>query len=120
LDHDGRLWIQTDQQGDGTGDWVNIGGNMMSVADPSTREVKRFLISPRNCEVTGVVNTPDGKTMFIGIQHPGEDWAPAGFTSKSTWPDSGVNGPTTQGGVVNKPRSSVVVITKDNGGVIGT
>jgi len=120
FDKDGRLWIQTDQQGDGTGDWANIGSNVMSVADPSTRVVKRFMTSPRNCEVTGVVNTPDGKTMFVGIQHPGEDWAPAGFTSKSTWPDSGVNGTTTQGGVVAKPRSAVVMITKDNGGVIGT
>ena len=120
FDKDGRLWIQTDQQGDGTGDWVNIGGNMMSVADPATRQVRRFLTSPRNCEVTGVDTTPDGKTMFVGIQHPGEDWAPGGYTSRSSWPDSGVNGPTTQAGVVVKPRSAVVVITKDNGGVIGT
>ncbi len=120
FDKDGRLWIQTDQQGDGTGDWVNIGGNMMSCADPTTRKITRFMTSPRNCEVTGVVNTPDGKTMFVGIQHPGEDWAPGGFTAKSTWPDSGVNGPTTQGGAVSKPRSSVVVITKNDGGVIGT
>jgi secreted PhoX family phosphatase len=120
FDKDGRLWIQTDQQGNGLGDWVNIGGNMMSVADPATREVRRFCTTPRNCEITGVVTTPDGKTMFVGIQHPGEDWAPGGFTSQSTWPDSGANGPTTQNGVVAKPRSAVAVITKDNGGVIGT
>ncbi|MEO7851868.1 MAG: PhoX family phosphatase, partial [Rubrivivax sp.] len=120
FDKDGRLWIQTDQQGDGTGDWVNIGGNMMSVADPATRQVRRFLTSPRNCEVTGVDTTPDGKTMFVGIQHPGEDWAPGAYTSRSTWPDSGANGPTTQSGVAVKPRSAVVVITKDDGGVIGT
>ena len=119
FDKDGRLWIQTDQQGDGTGDWANIGGNMMSCADPATRKITRFMTSPRNCEVTGVVTTPDGKTMFVGIQHPGEDWAPGAFTSRSTWPDSGVNGVTTQA-VAVKPRSSVVVITKDNGGVIGT
>ncbi len=121
FDRDGRLWIQTDQQGDGTGDWANIGGNMMSVADPATREVKRFMTSPRNCEVTGVVTTPDGRTMFVGIQHPGEDWAPGSYTARSTWPDSGVNGPTTQSGAAAvKPRSSVVVITKNDGGVIGT
>ena len=57
--------------------------------------------------------------MFVGIQHPGEDWAPGSFISKSTWPDSGANGPTTQT-VLNKPRSAVVVITKNDGGVIGT
>jgi uncharacterized protein len=119
FDKDGRLWIQTDQQGDGLGDWVNIGGNAMFAADPSTRRITRFLTSPRNCEVTGVVSTPDGKTMFVGIQHPGEDWAPGAFTAKSSWPDSGANGPTTQT-TLTKPRSALVVITKDNGGVIGT
>jgi secreted PhoX family phosphatase len=119
FDKDGRLWIQTDQQGDGLGDWINIGGNVMSCADPATRRITRFLTSPKNCEVTGVITTPDGKTMFVGIQHPGEDWAPGAYTAKSTWPDSGINGPTTQAAVV-KPRSAVVVITKNDGGVIGT
>jgi hypothetical protein len=119
FDRDGRLWIQTDQQGDALGDWINIGSNAMFAADPATRRITRFLTSPRNCEVTGVINTPDGKTMFVGIQHPGEDWAPGAFTAKSTWPDTGANGPTTQT-VVTKPRSAIVVITKDDGGVIGT
>ncbi len=119
FDRQGRLWIQTDQQGDGTGDWVNIGGNAMFACDPSTRRITRFLTSPRNCEVTGVVNTPDSRTMFVGIQHPGEDWAPGAYTAKSTWPDSGLNGPTTQS-VVTKPRSALVVVTKNDGGVIGT
>jgi uncharacterized protein len=123
FDKQGRLWIQTDQQGDATGDWVNIGGNAMFACDPSTRKISRFATSPRNCETTGVVGTPDYRTMFIGIQHPGEDWAAdfptGGYTAKSTWPDSGVNGPTTQA-VVAKPRSAVVVITKNNGGVVGS
>ena len=119
FDRDGRLWIQTDQQGDGLGDWTNIGGNAMFAADPSTRRITRFLTSPRNCEVTGVVSTPDLRTMFVGIQHPGEDWAPGAYTAKSTWPDSGANGPTTQA-TVAKPRSALVVVTKNDGGVIGT
>jgi hypothetical protein len=121
FDQDGRLWIQTDQVGNATGDWVNIGGNVMMCADPYTGETRRFLTSPKNCEVTGVVGTPDGKTLFVGIQHPGEDWT-GSFTANSTWPDSGINGPTTQShvGTVYKPRSGIVVITKDDGGVIGT
>ena len=119
FDRDGRLWIQTDQAGDAQGDWVNIGGNVMMCADPSTGETRRFLTGPRHCEVTGVITTPDGRTMFVGIQHPGEDWNDT-FTDNSTWPDSGVNGPTTADGRVSKPRSGVVVITKDDGGVIGT
>lgn len=120
FDRDGRLWIQTDQVGDASGDWVNIGGNVMMCADPSTGETKRFLTSPPHCEVTGVITTPDSKTMFVGIQHPGEDWK-IDFTDNSTWPDSGYNGPTTfTGSSVSKPRSSVIVITKDDGGVIGS
>lgn len=120
FDQDGRLWIQTDQQGDGLGNFANIGGNAMFAADPQTRRITRFATSPRNCETTGVVSTPDGRTMFMGIQHPGEDWASAGvYTANSTWPDSGANGSTTQP-VVTKPRSALVVITKDDGGVVGT
>lgn len=120
FDEDGRLWIQTDQQGDAKGDWVNIGGNSMLCADPTTGETRRFLTAPPNAEVTGVISTPDGKSMFVGIQHPGEDWITS-YTQNSTWPDNGANGPTTSAvrGVA-KPRSSVVVITKDDGGVIGT
>jgi secreted PhoX family phosphatase len=43
-------------------------------------------------------------------------------TDNSTCPYSGVNGPTTASalGTVHKPRSGVVVITRDDGGVIGT
>ncbi len=72
FDEDGRLWIQTDQAGDAKGDWVNIGSNVMMCADPQTGETRRFLTAPPNAEVTGVINTPDGKSMFVGIQHPGE------------------------------------------------
>jgi hypothetical protein len=120
FDSDGRLWIQTDQAGDATGNYVNIGGNAMYCADPATRQITRFLTSPIRCEVTGVVTTPDNKTMFVNIQHPGESWS-GSFTSRSTWPDSGINGPTTQSanGAI-KPRSATVIITKDDGGVIGT
>ncbi len=120
FDKDGRLWIQTDQAGNATGDWVNIGGNVMMCADPSTGMTKRFLTSPPTCEVTGVITTPDGKTMFVGIQHPGENWN-THHTELSSWPDNGANGPTTfTGSTPAKPRSAVVVITKDDGGVIGT
>lgn len=120
FDKHGRLWIQTDQAGDASGDWANIGGNVMMCANPATGETRRFLTSPRHCEVTGVTWTPDGRTCFVGIQHPGEDWV-GSFTANSTWPDSGANGPTTASHQpAAKPRSGVVVITRQDGGVIGT
>jgi len=124
FDQFGRLWVQTDQQGDATGDWVNIGANIMACADPNTKEVRRFLTSPPRCEVTGVINTPDGRTMFVGIQHPGEDAPPADPTLYSNWPQSqfptnsaGDPLPNTPG--LGRPRSSVLVITRDDGGIIG-
>jgi secreted PhoX family phosphatase len=96
----------------------------MVCADPSTKEVRRFLTSPPKCEVTGVVTTPDGTAMFVGIQHPGED-APADDPTKySNWPQSqfarnssGARLPNTPG--LSRPRASVVVITREDGGIIG-
>lgn len=113
FDEGGRLWIQTDQAGDGKGDWINIGSNMMLCADPNTKEIRRFLTSPTNCEVTGVITTPDSKTMFINIQHPGEDAPASNPTQFSNWPHSQGYGPS------GRPRSATVVITREDGGIIG-
>ena len=122
FDHFGRLWVQTDQVGDGSGDFVNIGSNLMVCADPNTRETRRFMTSPNRCEVTGVTMTPDGKTMFVGIQHPGEDARAANPTQFSNWPQGqfAVEADGVTALPAGRPRSSVVVITKDDGGVIGT
>ncbi|MGQ0596281.1 PhoX family protein [Aquabacterium sp.] len=118
----GRLWVQTDQIGDGSGDFVNIGGNMMVCADPNTGETRRFLTAPNKCEVTGVTMTPDGKTMFVGVQHPGEDALASNPTQFSNWPQNQWS--IEADGVTllpnGRPRSSVVVITKDDGGIIGS
>ncbi len=132
FDQFGRLWIQTDQVGDAGGDFVNVGANVMCCADPNTREIRRFLTSPRNCEVTGVSNTPDGKAMFVGIQHPGEDSPAANPTQFSNWPQAqfaansfgeplatDIGGNPLPSGANVRPRSTVLVITRDDGGVIG-
>lgn len=118
----GRLWVQTDQIGDGSGDFINIGGNMMVCADPATGETRRFLTGPNKCEITGITMTPDGRTLLVGVQHPGEDAPFTNPTQFSNWPQNqwtveadGVT-PLPAG----RPRSAVVVITKDDGGVIGT
>lgn len=122
FDYFGRLWVQTDQVGDGSGDWLRIGSNVMVCADPNTGETRRFLTSPNKCEVTGVTMTPDGKTMWVGIQHPGEDSTAANPQQFSTWPAGqwGVEADGVTPLPFGRPRSSVVVITKDDGGVIGS
>ena len=58
------------------GAYAGFGNNQMLCADPATGETRRFLVGPNVCEITGVFVTPDEKTMFVGIQHPGE--APSG------------------------------------------
>ena len=75
--------------------------------------LRRFLVGPVQCEITGIDTTPDGRTLFVGIQHPGEDGTPA--APSSHWPDS--QGATTVDSTV-RPRSAIVAITKDDGGVI--
>lgn len=117
FDDDGRIWIQTDISVSNIGrtDYANVPNNAMLAGDPHTAEVRRFLVGPKGCEVTGIAQTPNGRTMFVNIQHPGEPTDERTDPTKplaiSTWPD----GPT--GG---RPRSSLVVIEKNDGGVIGT
>jgi uncharacterized protein len=121
IDDDGRVWIQTDISNSSVGradrGYDRIANNQMLVADPSTGDLRRFLVGPRGCEVTGVITTPDRRTMFINIQHPGESTSsigsptPANPRVVSNWPDHRPDG---------RPRSATVVIRKDDGGVIGT
>ena len=74
FDARGVLWIQTDVSTSTLlkGDYATMGNNQMLAANPETREVRRFLTGPNGCELTGVTSTPDGRSMFVNIQHPGE------------------------------------------------
>ena len=114
MDARGVLWIQTDMStaAMGKGDLAKLGNNVMLAADPASGEIRRFLTGPAGCEVTGVTTTPDGRTMFINIQHPGESPSergdPADPGKVSKWPNGG------------RPRSATVVIQRVDGGVVGT
>lgn len=103
FDAAGRLWIQTDGNYSNEKDFAGMGNNQMLCGDPETGEIRRFLTGPVACEVTGLTFTPDYKTMFVGIQHPGEDLKPSHYP----------------GGGDSKPRSTVIAITREDGGVIG-
>ena len=113
----GVLWVQTDAFATelNKGDFKNMGNNQMLAHDPKTGAFKRFLAGPMNCEVTGLTFTPDCKTMFVNIQHPGES---AGEQSDvknpmkfSTWPE---------GKAAQRPRSATVIVRRNDGGVIGS
>ena len=116
FDPRGVLWIQTD---DGAytdtsscmllaalPGKVSDGSLMTTSAGQQTRvgmpasndNIKRFFVGPEGCEVTGITMTPDFKTLFINIQHPGNSWgAVAGGST---------------------PRSATVMITREDGDVI--
>ena len=127
FDSFGRLWIQTDGSFANSGDFAGMGNNQMLVADPQTKAIKRFLVGPSGCEVTGITWTPDRKTMFVNIQHPGEigshpnrpknadgstfsdNQIARNATAFSQWPTAGA-----------RPRSATVVVRRSDGGVVGT
>ncbi|AVO61664.1 PhoX family protein [Pseudomonas chlororaphis] len=103
FDKAGRLWILTDGDSSNAGDFAGMGNNQMLCADPDTGEIRRFMVGPVGCEVTGITFSPDQRSLFVGIQHPGENGG-------STFPEHLPNG---------KPRSSVMVITREDGGIVG-
>lgn len=114
IDKDSRVWIQTDI-GEGSqnrNQFAIMGNNCQFAANPETGEIRRFLTGPVGQEITGCITTPDQRTMFINVQHPGAtttatEWANGQV--RSTWPYGTI-----------PPRSATVVIWKDDGGIIGT
>jgi len=114
--------------GDGsTVDVVNTLGSTTKTVKTKvgkTGELKRLLTGPIECEITGITETYDGKALFINIQHPGEFTATANIASPiSSWPysNTGDGNPATSATVKSaRPRSATIVLTRIDGGVIGT
>ncbi len=132
----GLLWIQTDdgaytdvtncmmlaaipgEVGDGKTVTTKEGQQTIMGAHATGENIRRFLVGPYDCEITGVVVTPDGKTLFFNVQHPGE--ADANFATNeftSHWPGN-QPGITSQHKDHKRPRSATVVVTRKDGGVI--
>jgi secreted PhoX family phosphatase len=136
----GLLWIETDdkaytdvsncmllaaipgQVGDGATQTItNKDGDKerkvtTHIGAPATEaSLRRFLVGPVDCEITGLTESPDGRTLFVNIQHPGETTSGKDFdianpsTWLSHWPAGGAS----------RPRSATIVITRDDGGTIG-
>ena len=102
FDQNGLLWIQTDGNYGNEGDFAGMGNNQMLAGDSVTGEIRRFMVGPNECEITGLTWSADRRTMFVGIQHPGEK-------GDSHWPDGGSS----------VPRSAVVAVTREDGGLVG-
>ena len=103
FDASGRLWIETD------GTQPVTCNNQMLVADPATGDMRRFLVGPAGCELTGWTTAPDGRTVFVNIQHPGEHATFGNPTAESNWPD-----------FAGRPRSATLAIRRADGGIVGT
>ncbi|MCQ1076961.1 PhoX family protein [Acinetobacter baumannii] len=131
FDPRGVLWIETDdgaytdvtncmmlaalpgQIGDGGTATTSNGQQTITGAKVTDATLRRFLVGPKQCEITDIAMTPDYKAIFINVQHPGED-SPSYAKPESNWP-------ATQKDPSNKtarPRSATVVITRKDGGVI--
>ena len=117
FDPAGRLWVLTDVSPTrlNKGEFSLFGNNQMLAVDPATGAFRRFLVGPVGCEISALAFTPDGRTAFVNIQHPGEIGGetsdPNNPRKNSNWPDFRADG---------RPRSATVVIRKDDGGVIGS
>jgi secreted PhoX family phosphatase len=112
FDGRGVLWIGTDHSASGEGEFARMGNNALLACNPVSGEVRRFLVGPVRCEITGCTWTPDGRTMFLNVQHPGSGAPRNGSQPRrfSNWPDFKPAG---------RPRSSTVVVRRTDGGVIG-
>ncbi len=102
-DPDGRLFIETDG---GQKDGLN---NQLIVADTTTGDLARLITGVTGDEITGITVTPDRRTLFINLQHPGNgDPNLTAFPTKRE-PDG-----------VTIPRDATLVITRKDGGIIGS
>lgn len=135
----GICWIQTDdgaytdkthcmllaampgQVGDGAAVKLKAGDKEITTyaGKPQTpATLRRFLVGPRGAEITGITETPDGRAIFVNIQHAGENTRMADVNDptkyESQWPGNAGYG------AGQRPRSATVVITRNDGGVIGS
>ena len=104
VDHLGRLWVCTDA-GNGERDALYV----MDTSGPGRKLSRRFYLPPLESECCSPAFTPDAKTLFVSVQHPGEE-ARTLSSVVTRWPAEVPGHP---------PRPSVIAISRDDGGVIG-
>lgn len=106
FDRAGNLWITSDMPGNDIdkGPLKGFGNNGLFVvprSGPDAGKVIQVASAPNDAELTGPCFSPDYKTLFLSVQHPGE-LSKKNCPYTSHWPE---------GKPDSKPLSAVVTIT---------
>lgn len=100
FDPTGRLWIVTDSDRDLN---ANDGCYVVPTRGAQRGLLRQVVSAPTGAEVCGCEFTPDGTTLFLAIQHPGEGGTLA--EPRSHWPDGGEL----------PPRSGLIAVSRRDG-----
>lgn len=109
FDRHGHIWITTDGQRAASGFADSV--YAADTAGPGRGVTRLFFNGPRGAEMTGPCFTPDSKTFFVAVQHPGDERGSTYDKPSTRWPDFKDDMP---------PRPAVLAITKADGGEIGS
>jgi len=109
FDDAGRLWVATDGQPSSIK--KNDAVYVVEVEGPQRGLAKMFMSGLPGGEICGPAFTPDNRTLFVAIQHPGEAENSTFAHPLSRFPDYTPGMP---------PRPSVVAIYRTNGGKVGS
>jgi secreted PhoX family phosphatase len=109
FDRSGRMWVATDGLDDTLG--PNDGVFVVDTDGPERGRSRQFLSGPSGAEICGPAFTPDDRTFFVAIQHPG-------LTDKATYEKPGSRFPDNRPDM--PPRPSVLAISRHDGGPVGT
>ncbi|MEV7135644.1 PhoX family phosphatase [Arthrobacter sp. NPDC093128] len=106
FDSVGNLWISTDGAPAGIG---RADGLFKVTLDGADRgKVEQFLAVPRDAETCGPIVHDDERTVFVSVQHPGEEGT---FDAPNSYfPDYVPAGTTPARGQARAPRPSVVQV----------
>ena len=105
FDHSGNLWMCSDISGSklNQGDYTRFGNNGLfftPMHGAQAGEVFQVASAPNEAEFTGPCFSPDGKTLFLSVQHPGDE-SKTIHALTSHWPKGGTE----------IPRSAVIALS---------
>jgi secreted PhoX family phosphatase len=108
FDSEGNLWVSTDGQPGAI--QLNDGLFKVPLAGPERGRVQQFLAVPAGAETCGPVIHDKDRSVFVAVQHPGEDGTYA--APQSYFPDYVPAGSPAGRDEFAGPRPSVVQVTR--------